>query len=238
MASKKVYAVKKGRSRGIFYSWEECKCSVDGYPGAVYKGFSTLAEAESYLGMEHGAQKAAESSKGADGHDLQLPGEGTLLSYVDGSYQEALGRYAFGCVFILPDGRIYVQYGNGDNPESLRHRNVTGEMLGAMYAARTAMANGFREIEICYDYEGIEKWVTGQWRSKTVLTQKYADAMREWNQKISIKFTKVAAHSNVFYNELADELAKRGLTEGNGVPGIKALADLTEYKADKEYREA
>lgn len=47
------------------------------------------------------------------------PEEGTLLAYVDGSYQDALKKYGFGCIFILPDGRIYTEYGNGDNPDSL-----------------------------------------------------------------------------------------------------------------------
>ena len=58
------------------------------------------------------------------------PEEGTLLAYVDGSYQDALKKYGFGCIFILPDGRIYTEYGNGDNPDSLKQRNVSGEMLG------------------------------------------------------------------------------------------------------------
>ena len=30
------------------------------------------------------------------------PEEGTLLAYVDGSYQDALKKYGFGCIFILP----------------------------------------------------------------------------------------------------------------------------------------
>lgn len=67
------------------------------------------------------------------------PEEGTLLAYVDGSYQDALKKYGFGCIFILPDGRIYTEYGNGDNPDSLKQRNVSGEMLGAMYAVRFAL---------------------------------------------------------------------------------------------------
>lgn len=239
MASKKVYAVKKGKTPGIFYSWEECRLSVDGYPGAVYKGFSTLAEAQYYLGEEHrkvteGNSANSNRKRNGEGHPVQLPKEGVLLAYVDGSYQDGLQKYAFGCVFLLPDGRIYVEYGNGDNPDSMKHRNVTGEMLGAMYATKTAMANGFGGIEICYDYEGIEKWVTGAWRSKTELTLKYANAMREWSKAISIRFTKVPAHSNVFYNELADELAKKGLTEGNGIPKIRPLADMTEYNPGED----
>ena len=153
----------------------------------------------------------------------------SLLAYVDGSYDDTLKKYAFGCVFILADGHIYTQYGNGDNKQSLQHRNVTGEMLGAMYAVKTAMLNGFQKVELCYDYQGIEKWVTGEWRSKTELTQKYAGAMREWGTKIHISFTKVAAHTNVKYNELADQMAKQGLREGNGVPKVCRLEEMREY---------
>lgn len=219
MASKKIYAVKKGKITGVFETWEECKASVEGYPGAEYKSFTGRTEAEIYLGLR------AESGQTAD-----VPEPGRLLAYVDGSYEDSLKKYAFGCVFLLPDGRIFTQYGNGDNEQSLRHRNVTGEMLGAMYAVMTAINNGFRGVELRYDYEGIEKWVTGEWKSKTELTQKYAAAMREWSQSIEIKFTKVAAHTNVKFNELADKTAKLGLTEGNGMPKVCRIEDMTEWK--------
>lgn len=220
MASKKYYAVKKGKVTGVFENWEECKASVDGYPGAEYKGFPTLREAQSFAGIPENSAKDS---------DVELLKPGTLLAYVDGSYEDSVKKYAFGCVFILPDGRIFTEYGNGDNEQSLQHRNVTGEMLGAMYAVKFAMLNGFSEIEICYDYQGIEKWVTGEWRSKTELTQKYATAMRDWGKNISICFTKVAAHTNVKYNELADKMAKTGLTEGRGVPRVRLLQDMEEY---------
>lgn len=221
MAGKKVYAVKRGKNTGIFYQWEECRNAVDGYPGAEYKGFPTVQEAKSYLGLT-----------GQEDIDVPPAGEASgegLLAYVDGSYDDTLKKYAFGCVFILADGHIYTQYGNGDNEQSLQHRNVTGEMLGAMYAVKTAMLNGFQKVELCYDYQGIEKWVTGEWRSKTELTQKYARAMREWGTKIHISFTKVAAHTNVKYNELADQMAKQGLREGNGVPKVCRLEEMREY---------
>lgn len=46
MAKKKVYAVKKGKQTGLFYSWDACKESVIGYPGAEYQGFETEEEAK------------------------------------------------------------------------------------------------------------------------------------------------------------------------------------------------
>lgn len=224
-AKKKFYAVKKGKVNGIFSTWEECKASVDAFPGAQYKGFGTLAEAKGYLGDADAA-----NAHGTIGNlDEDIPCEGELLAYVDGSYEDSVKRYAFGCVFLLPDGRIYTEYGSSNNEQSLQHRNVTGEMIGAMYAVKFAMLNGFRAVEIRYDYEGIEKWVTGAWRSKTELTQKYALSMREWSKSIKVTFTKVAAHTNVRYNELADQMAKKGLTDADVIPKVKKLEEMSVY---------
>lgn len=231
MAAKKIYAVKKGQKTGIFETWEACKEAVDGYSGAEYKSFKTQKEALEYLGVQETdyvqermdlpkAEKTEPVSENPQDKDM-------LIVYVDGSYEHSLLKYAFGCVFLLPDGRVLTENGSGNNPESAKLRNVTGEMLGAMFAVKWAIKNGFRRLEIRYDYEGVEKWVTGAWKSKTELTQKYAQAMRSWSNKIAMKFTKVAAHTNVFYNEMADQLAKAALLQPEGIPEAR-LADEME----------
>lgn len=217
MAAKKIYAVRKGHSVGIFETWEACKAAVEGFSGAEYKGFTNRAEAENYLGIG--------STGGMDG-----AAPDTLITYVDGSYEHSLGKYAFGCVFLMPDGAIYVENGSGNNPESAKLRNVTGEMLGAMFAVRFAIKNGFKKVEIRYDYEGVEKWVTGVWKSKTELTQKYALSMQMWQAQIQMSFTKVAAHSNVYYNEMADQLAKQALVDKEGVPPIRFKEEMEPWK--------
>ena len=248
MASKKYYAIKKGKITGVFESWDQCRDAVEGVSGAQYKGFASMEEALEYLGVsvsDTGEDTVDSGLKAADRANFsptqvaesgrkELPADGELLVYVDGSYDDSIKKYAFGCVFLLSDGRIFTEYGNGDNEKSLQHRNVTGEMLGAMYAVKFAMSNGFHAVEIRYDYQGIESWVTGEWRSKTELTQKYAASMREWGRSISISFTKVAAHTNVTYNELADKMAKTGLTMGNGIPKIRKIEDMEEYHGTDE----
>ena len=45
----KFYAVRIGRTPGIYMSWEDCRKMVDGYPKAEYKSFKTEEEAFSYL---------------------------------------------------------------------------------------------------------------------------------------------------------------------------------------------
>lgn len=239
MAAKKIYAVKKGKVPGIYENWDACRAVVDGYPGAVYKGFATMEEACSYLGIEppRGSEcrKSEEDNAKKQQLEINQPAEkrqpaDTLIAYVDGSYEHSMLKYAFGCVFLLPDGTIYTENGSGNNPESAKLRNVTGEMLGAMFAVRWAIKNGFQKLELRYDYEGVEKWVTGAWKSKTELTGKYAEAMRRWNSQIQLRFTKVAAHTNVYYNEMADKLAKQALEEKDGVPDIRKKEEMEPWK--------
>lgn len=219
MAAKKVYAVKNGHKTGIFTDWASCKEAVDGFPGAEYKGFPTMSEARAYLGL------AADSGEVADTVIAD-----TVIAYVDGSYEHSIRKYAFGCVFLLPDGSIYAENGSGNNPESAKLRNVTGEMLGAMFAVQWAAKNGFSKLELRYDYEGVEKWVTGAWKSKTELTRKYAEAMRRWSSQVNLTFTKVVAHTNVYYNEMADRLAKQALEEKDGVPQIRRREEMEPWK--------
>lgn len=146
---------------------------------------------------------------------------GELIAYVDGSFDVSCGRYGFGCVLIEADGTIHERCGSNTNEESAKLRNVTGEMLGSMYAVKWAMAHGFSDIQICYDYTGIEYWVTGVWKSKTDLTKKYAKAMQEWSKSINISFKKIAAHTGETYNEAADKLAKKAIEEELPIPDFK-----------------
>ncbi len=46
----KYFAVKSGRETGIYPSWEEAEKQVKGYPGAKYKSFKTLRDAENLMG--------------------------------------------------------------------------------------------------------------------------------------------------------------------------------------------
>ena len=46
MAKNKYYVVWKGRHPGVFDSWEACKQEIDGFAGALYKGFPDQASAD------------------------------------------------------------------------------------------------------------------------------------------------------------------------------------------------
>lgn len=199
MAKKKnnFYAVKQGKNPGIYKTWDECKAQVEGFSGALYKGFSTRKEAEIYLSGNVELVIESDKSKEAD-----------ITIYVDGSFDVATNVYGYGCVVIKKDGSIEQYYGAGNNPECVLLRNVAGEMLAAMSAVRYAIRSGCKSVNICYDYSGIEMWAIGAWKANNDLTLKYSTSMKEWQDEIAISFQKVAAHTGEKYNEMVDKLAK------------------------------
>lgn len=209
MAKKKIYAVRKGHKTGLFNTWAECQKATAGYSGAEFRGFTEKEEALAFLNMETTKTVSGDKSKEAAGV-VEVP-ENMVIAYVDGSFEKSIGRYAFGCVLLTPDGKEIRESGSGSDPAGVAIRNVAGEMLGAMNAVKWAQENGYPAVEIRYDYEGVEKWVTGVWRAKTPLTSKYAVHMQEVGKKIQISFCKVAAHTGNHYNEEADQLAKSAL---------------------------
>ena len=209
MAKQKIYAVRKGHKTGLFNTWAECQKATAGYSGAEFRGFTEKEEALAFLNMETTKTVSGDKSKEAAGV-VEVP-ENMVIAYVDGSFEKSIGRYAFGCVLLTPDGQEIRESGSGSDPAGVAIRNVAGEMLGAMNAVKWAQENGYPAVEIRYDYEGVEKWVTGVWRAKTLLTSKYAAHMQEAGKKIQISFCKVAAHTGNHYNEEADQLAKSAL---------------------------
>ncbi|MGN1183162.1 MAG: viroplasmin family protein [Faecalibacillus sp.] len=190
----KYYAVKKGKKPGVYLNWEECKKQVIGYSGAIYKSFSTLNEANDFLVEEK-----------------EKPLTNGLLAYVDGSYNIKTKEYGYGCVLIEGQQIIKKIYGKGNQVELAKMRNVSGEILGCLAALEYAVNNEYKQICIYYDYEGIEKWATGIWKTNKEATKKYAQMIQNLKNKIDIHFIKVLAHSGDVYNEMADQLAKKAV---------------------------
>ena len=200
---KKVYAVRKGRTTGIFMSWDDCRAQVEGFAGAEFKSFADPAEAMAYLGLEGGAVSG----------DDRLP-EG-VRAYVDGSFDSASGRFSCGVVIIETDaeGHSEITELNSafEDEEASASRNVAGEIMGAKLAIEYCMANDMSAVEIYHDYEGVGAWADRKWKANNTLTQGYRDFVAEARKSIDISFVKVKAHAGNKYNELADKLAKKAL---------------------------
>lgn len=211
MAKNKYYAVKVGRSPGVYSTWDACKEQVDGFSGAVYKSFSTLVEAEVFAGCGGKREIPEEKKDPADSLNKEgnMP-DGEGIAYVDGSYNVATGEYGCGMVFMTGDLQLHIAK-KGENPELSPMRNVAGEILGAQLAMEKAVELGLRKLSIYHDYQGIASWCLGEWKTNREGTKKYKEYYESVCDQVKITFVKVKGHSGDVYNDLADELAKSAI---------------------------
>ncbi len=194
MAKKKFYVVKVGRKTGIFLTWDECKSQVDGFSGAVYKSFTVRSDAENFL----------------NDNEKEFDSVADCVFYVDGSYEDSIKKFSYGVVALCNNEEKHF-YKDFDDKSLVSMRNVAGEILGAKFAMEYAIENDMKNIEIYFDYEGIEKWAKKQWQANkegTVAYQKFYESIKD---QLNVKFVKVKGHSGDKYNDLADKLAKKAL---------------------------
>lgn len=200
----KYYAVKKGRSTGVFASWTECSKNVTGFKGAEFKSFTSLKEAQDFINL-----KCTE-------HEPEIQKE--LVIYTDGACRsngspKAVAGYG-------------VYYGDNDT------RNISRKLLGPIQTNNRAELMAVIEALNSLDsiskatiftdstyvekglYSWISNWKKNNWKTSTgntVLNQdlwKILDECRRLKPLVKIKHVK--AHSGIIGNEMADRLAVAG----------------------------
>jgi ribonuclease HI len=130
--------------------------------------------------------------------------------YVDGSYIE--GRVGYGAVILVNGDKIHEIYGPIPAENAQGTRQVAGELVAVGQALRYCQAQQWDTVEVYFDYLGIQKWATGEWKANLDLTQRYAQFVR--SSGMQIKWRKVKSHSGDYWNEYVDQLAKSGALSG------------------------
>ncbi|NLX63640.1 MAG: hypothetical protein GX022_02510 [Clostridiaceae bacterium] len=154
-------------------------------------------------------EKSASSGKTAKkqkSNVQEIPVSTSYYAYVDGSFIE--GSTGYGAV-ILKEGKIAAELsGKVDSEEAFASRQVGGEIRAVIEVLEWCKKENVKEITIFYDFQNIEKWATGEFRTNTPMTQAYKDYID--NCGISIIWHKVDSHTGIELNDRADELAKNG----------------------------
>lgn len=209
--NKKYYVVIKGKKSGIFSTWEETKKSVIGYKGAVYKSFLSEEEAKQYFDKFNFINDEISQNTNIE-NELVKNSENNIYSFfVDGSYNKFTKKIGFGvvCYFNGIFHKHSSEIGKEYYSKFSNSLNVVGEIFGSLYVLDFCKKNSIKNAIIFFDYEGIEKWATGAWSTKSDIAIFYKKEFDNKSSNINISFQKVKAHSDIEYNNLADELAKK-----------------------------
>lgn len=141
-----------------------------------------------------------------------------LKIYVDGSFNPATYNWGAGSIIIDENNRTLDEIIDSDF-DHYGSRNIVGECFSVINALKK-IYDGYDltsvdEIEIYYDYKGIEKWVNRQWQASSDIAKEYVQKVRSLirellvNKDVEVTFHKVKAHSDDEFNDRADRLAKR-----------------------------
>lgn len=142
-----------------------------------------------------------------------------LNVYTDGSYSTTKKPdFTYGS-YVIPEFPNTASTFCTNNVEAVRQRNVGGELLAAMSAikficivADNVKADGDTVVcNLFFDYEGVGKWLTKEWRAKNLLTRGYVEYVtNELTKRDNIKLSlnHVKGHNGNEGNEKADRLAQ------------------------------
>lgn len=172
-----------------------------------FKSFSTKEEAENFLSQNNNDRSVA-NPNARKKVPLYSEIKSEFIAYVDGSYHN--GAYSYGCVIF--DGKEMKEFSKSyQNGKDAEMHNVAGELEGAKRAIDYAIKENAASIDIYYDYQGIESWANGFWKTNKPATKAYAAYVKEARTRLEIRFHKVKGHSGDIWNEKADQLAKKAL---------------------------
>lgn len=223
MAKKNYYAVKNGHNPGIYKTWNECSKQVSGFSGAVFKGFTSLLDAENFIKSKDKNTKkntkkdSSNKYKTRDKEAIELSKKNQALSiYTDGGWgnKEDGGKMYCGGFLIVKDGKIISRHCvSGDDAGLAELRNVAGEMQAVVKAIDYVSNNhpNIKKLYIFADYVGLIHWSIpkelGGWRRKNIYTKKYGNYLEKIGKEIDIELTHVKGHNKDPFNEEADCLA-------------------------------
>jgi len=153
MAKNNFYVVWCGRNAGVFSDWQQCKEQIEGFPGALYKGFADADEAKRAFSMGYQSYSKLLKSAPAKSDNAPMADPPIMQAIaVDAACSGNPGRMEYRGVFIETKKEIFKScvYENGTN-------NI-GEFLAIVHALSYQKKYGFN-YPIYSDSVNAQIWI-------------------------------------------------------------------------------
>jgi ribonuclease HI len=231
------YAVRNGREPGIYRTWEECKAQVDGYAKAQFKGFTSLEEAEAYLGYvktnNPGADKPSSArpfnppgrskkDRGA-GHgddearalEMLETGDGLkhVVLYTDGACLGNPGPGGYGVVLL--HGKERKEFSRGFRLTTNNRMEMLACIVGLQELKGPCAVTLYSDSQ--YVINSVTKgwalrWRKNKWKrnGEDVPNADLWAKLLDLCDKHKVRFNWVRGHAGNKENERCDQLARQG----------------------------
>lgn len=228
MASK-YYVIWQGRETGIFNDWATCKKHIDKFPGAKYKSFKTLAEAEAAFGGKptktaSASSKSSNSSKKKPTNTIKTYTAAEIDKlhidtkiYTDGGCEPNPGEAGSGLA-VYRDEKVEELWFGLYNPNGTNNTAELCALFEALEMAKKELDKSRSVAIFCdskYSIQCVTQWAAG-WEKKGWKKSggeiKNLDLIKKMfalyqELKDSIKVLHVNGHVGVEGNELADRMS-------------------------------
>lgn len=204
-----VYAVRRGRQRGLFASWSECQQQVRGFSGAEFRKFADRQRGQEWL-------------DGTKPLEEENPKKRKFVVYCDGACRNN------GSTVKKARASIGVWFGSDTDernvsrvlPPEMRHTNQTAELFAAITTLKAVPADEPVTIrtDSIYTINSAtlwrERWIREKWSSQLKLTN--SALLRQLSdlldaRKVPVEWQHVRGHKGEPGNEAADRLANEAL---------------------------
>lgn len=208
----RFYAVKKGIKPGIYTTWDECSTQVQGFPGAQYKGFSSLNDAEEYLGVSK--PKVQEEAIELETRD----GLKKVILYTDGSAIGNPGPGGYGVVLI--HGKHRKELSGGFRLTTNNRMEIMACIAGLQTLKTRCSVTLYTDSQYVVNSmtKGwAERWQIFGWQKggQEVPNADLWEQLLDLCDRHEVTFAWVRGHSGNRENERCDQLARRAALQKN-----------------------
>ena len=165
MAKNKFYVVWKGRNPGVYDHWETCKKEIEGFAGALYKGFPDKASAEVAFAKGFTGFEKKTTIQGNLTHAVEKPISPAIA--VDAACSGNPGKMEYQGVFVdfgIQPTNVFELF---KSPVFENGTNNIGEFLAIVHALALQKKNGWK-YPIYSDSINAQLWIK-QKKCKTKL---------------------------------------------------------------------
>jgi ribonuclease HI len=220
MAKNKYYAVVKGRVPGIYTSWfgpGEAEAQVSGFPGAVFKGFITLSEAEKWMGdLTKSSAEANHLSPKSTQDNSHEPAEtitedDQIIIYTDGGCIGNPGPGGYGAVLLFQNQRKELSGGYRLTTNNRMELMACIAALQSLKVKTSVVLHSDSQYVVRGMMEGwAKRWRSNNWKRTKKEKAENPDLwsqLLDLSEQLDVNYIWVRGHAGIPENERCDELS-------------------------------